>query len=179
MATYLPVRSLNRSQQVRVGTTKLTPDTTSYVDITDGAVKRDLQRHSAIGAVVVVGGLTGSNTDAVVNTGAVVDQGTSAADLILGVSAGEIRVRSTGAVVAVAANNAVVTLTAADATNGRLDLVVADTTSGVVTAVAGTPAATPVLPSTPAGKVALARVTVAANATGIANAAITDIRPRP
>lgn len=59
---YLPVQALNRSQKVRLGkgsnAVLLQPGVTSYVDISDGNIKRDLQRHSAIGAILIVGGLT-------------------------------------------------------------------------------------------------------------------------
>lgn len=179
MAVYLPVRAISRSQGIRVGGQTLSTTTTAYVDISDGKTRKELQNHQALGAVVVVGSLTASNSDGVVSTGAIVDQGSSATDLILGVSAGEVRNRSTGVHAAVAATATAVTIAAADTTNPRWDLVVADTTSGVVSKVDGVAAASPALPATPAGKVALAKVVVAANATGLANAVITDIRPRP
>lgn len=178
MAVYLPIRGLNRSSNVRVGNQKLTVDTTTYVDISDGNVRKALAHHSTLGQYIVVGGLTANNSDFYVETGAVVDQGSSASDLIVGVSAGDLVNRATGARVNVAATTTAATLAAADTTNGRIDLVVADGSTGAVTAVTGTPAATPVAPTTPAGKVPLATVTVAANATGVANAAITDVRPK-
>jgi len=57
-----------------------------------------------------------------------------------------------------------VTLDAADASNPRIDLIVA-TDSGTITKVTGTAAATPVAPDVPDGQVKLRQVTVAALAT--------------
>ena len=78
-----------------------------------------------------------------------------------------------------------VTVTAADVSNPRVDLVVAkiedQAYSGAVNAwalavVAGTPAASPVAPSMPANSILLATVAVVAAATTITNANITDGR---
>ena len=78
-----------------------------------------------------------------------------------------------------------VTVTAADVSNPRVDLVVAkiedQAYSGAVNAwalavVAGTPAASPVAPSMPANSILLATVAVAAAAATITNANITDGR---
>ena len=78
-----------------------------------------------------------------------------------------------------------VTVTAADVSNPRLDLVVAkiedQAYSGAVNAwvlavVAGTPAASPVAPSMPANSILLATVAVGAAAATITNANITDGR---
>lgn len=121
MAVYLPVQALNRSQNIRIGTggtaVQLVPGTTSYVDITNGAVKRDIQRHSALGAILVVGSLTGSNTDTVVATGATA----TASNLVITVTAGELRKRSTAVHTTIAGGT--VTLSAADGTQDRTDLV--------------------------------------------------------
>jgi len=71
----------------------------------------------------------------------------------------------------------------ADATNPRIDLVVAgvDTTvtpnNPTIKVITGTPAATPAAPAIPAGYIGLAEVAVAANATTISTSNITDIRP--
>lgn len=79
---------------------------------------------------------------------------------------------------------ATLTIAAADATNPRIDLVVAaiDTTATPYTPslriIAGTPAASPVAPSVPVGLIVLtlAQIAVAANATSIVAANITDKR---
>lgn len=175
MATYLPIRSISRSQSVRIGTQVVTPSTTTYVDISDGKTRRDLSHHTAIGAVIVVGPLSANNSDAVVISGGAVTAGTG---LSVNVSAGELEVRSSGVHVngAAATNHA---LSAAHATLDRTDLVWWDTTSGAVghTNGANAAAGTSVAPTTPAGKVGLATVLVAATAT--VPGTITDVRPRP
>lgn len=53
MATYVGVRSLNRNR-LRVGDVQVYPNATTQVDLDNAKVRRDLQRHSAIGAVAVV-----------------------------------------------------------------------------------------------------------------------------
>lgn len=75
--------------------------------------------------------------------------------------------------VAVTAGN--VTITAANATNPRIDLVVVNS-SGVKSVVAGTPAVVPTQPALPALSVALAQVFVPANDTTISTAQIKDRR---
>lgn len=59
---FLPIQAVNRSQAVRIGkgasSTVLKPNVTSYVDTSDGNVRRDLQRHSALGSYIIVGPLT-------------------------------------------------------------------------------------------------------------------------
>lgn len=79
------------------------------------------------------------------------------------------------------------TITTADATNPRIDLVCLTVNDAaytgslnnlVVNVVAGTPAASPSVPATPANSIALARVAVAAGATSILTANITDVRTR-
>lgn len=171
---YLPIRAVSRSQNIRVGQQKITPDATFYVDINDGPTKRDLNHHQAIGSVVVVGSLTASNTDQVVVTGGVVSNGTG---LTVNVTAGEIKTRSTGAYVA-GASGTNFALTAADGTKDRTDLIWWDGTSGAVGKTDGTlaNAGTSVAPATPAGKVALATVLVAAGVTSPGTK--TDVRPR-
>jgi hypothetical protein len=76
-----------------------------------------------------------------------------------------------------------VTITAADTTNPRIDLIVGKvqdafysgaTNAWSLVAVAGTPAGVPVAPAAPANSVILATVSVAANATTITNANITN-----
>jgi hypothetical protein len=92
-------------------------------------------------------------------------------DMTVAVGAGSIEVA--GALVSVSSGN--VTITAADATNPRIDLIVADS-AGTKSAVAGTPAADPTMPALPANSVALAAVYVPANDTAINSNQITDKR---
>lgn len=79
------------------------------------------------------------------------------------------------------------TIAASDATNPRNDLVVVRVrdqfysgtfNDGDAFVVPGTPAPSPVDPAAPANSLILARVAVAANATTITNANITDLRPQ-
>lgn len=92
-------------------------------------------------------------------------------DMTVAVSKGAVL--SNGTLRAVAAGN--VTITAADATNPRLDLVVVDS-SGTKAARAGTAAANPAPPARTANDVVLAVVYVPANDTTIATNQISDIR---
>ncbi len=52
MATYIGVRSLTR-RGVRVGTTLVKRDVTSKLDVDDPVVRRDLQKHMTLGALIV------------------------------------------------------------------------------------------------------------------------------
>jgi len=79
----------------------------------------------------------------------------------------------------------VATITAADPTNPRIDLVCVTVRDAfysganndvIFNVVAGTPAGSPVAPATPANSIALATVAVAANASTITTADITDVR---
>jgi hypothetical protein len=80
---------------------------------------------------------------------------------------------------------AVATITAADPTNPRIDKVCVTVRDAyysganndvIINVVAGTPASSPTAPATPANSIALATVAVAANASTITTANITDVR---
>lgn len=174
MAPFLPIRALNRSQQVRIGGTKVKTDTTTYVDLGDGKSRRELGNHTALGAVIVVGTISNTNADVVVVFGVNTDEGAANNDMVVRTYAGEIRNRATGTVIAVVLSDT--TLATAHATLDRIDLVVVDSTSGAVTKVDGTAAASPVAPATPAGKTAIASVSVPANDTAITTNQVTDLR---
>lgn len=94
-------------------------------------------------------------------------------DMTVAVAAGVVRIG--GRRVVVAAGN--VTITAAHATNPRIDLIVVDV-NGTKSAIAGTPAASPsvAFPTITAGTVVLAAVYVPANDTAINSNQITDKR---
>lgn len=79
----------------------------------------------------------------------------------------------------------VLTITAANPSNPRIDLICITVSDAYYTGalntvafnvVAGTPAASPAVPATPDNSIVLARVAVAAGATSITNANITDMR---
>lgn len=80
-----------------------------------------------------------------------------------------------------------IAIAAADPTNPRIDLIVLTindafysgaTNNAVIQRVAGTPAASPSAPATPASSIVLAQIAVAANVVSITNANITDKRSR-
>lgn len=80
---------------------------------------------------------------------------------------------------------AVATITPADLTNPRIDLVCVTVRDAfysgsnndvIINVVAGTPASSPTVPATPSNSIALATVAVAANASTITTANITDVR---
>lgn len=177
MALYLPIRAFNRSQQVRIDGQKILPTATTYVDISIGTVRKSVGYHSAIGAVYPVGSLTASNASVVFTNGVVVTaQGTP--DQTVAVSAGELRDRTTGVYVAVAAVSALAA-SAAHATLARIDIVQVNTTTGVATYKAGTAAASPVAPAPDASNIVVANVGRAATDNTISTSDITDLRPRP
>ena len=107
--------------------------------------------------------------DAVLSGCAVTAQGTP--DMTVAVASGQVRVGATKATVA----GGNVTITAADATNARFDLITADN-AGALAAVAGTPAVNAVFPAIPANRVVLAAVYVPANDTAIESSQIIDKR---
>ena len=115
---------------------------------------------------ILVAGLAG---DGVISGCAVTAQGSP--DMTCAVAVGVVRIGGTWA--AVTAGN--VTITTADATNPRYDLVVVSN-AGTKSVTAGTAAATPVFPSIPASSIVLAAVYVPASDTTIATNQITDKR---
>lgn len=179
MAPFLPVRAISRSQKVRIGrgnNAEVLVDTTTYVDLADGQSKKDLQHHQAIGAVIVVGSLSASNANVIVTNGVTTDEGASNADMIVRTYAGDLLVRDTGARVSVAQTDT--TLSAADATNPRIDIIQVNYTTGAVTKKNGTAAASPTAPTADAGNIAVAQISVPANDTAITTNQVTDVRPR-
>lgn len=111
----------------------------------------------------------GINSDGVLTGCAVTAQGTP--DMTVAVAVGTILV--SGVKAEVTAGN--VTITTADATNPRIDLIVVSN-AGVKSATAGTAAASPKAPAIPASSVLLAMVYVPAADTTIASNQITDKR---
>lgn len=92
-------------------------------------------------------------------------------DMTVAVASGTVRIG--GRKVAVSSGN--VTITAADGSNPRFDLIVVDT-AGAKTAIAGTAASNAVFPTISSGKVVLAAVYVPASDTAINTNQITDKR---
>lgn len=186
MSQYIGVRAFNRSQGVRIGgqairstvksTGALAPIT--YIDLEDKAARKQLAYHSAIGAVYTCTEVQSHNYPLSVVTGATIDQGSSASDLVLGIASGEVRADD-GTYYAIGAAASAVTIADAHATLNRIDLVTMKVSDRTIDKVTGAPASSPVAPAVPSGYIPLASVLVDAAASGIANAKITDIRPRP
>jgi hypothetical protein len=65
----------------------------------------------------------------------------------------------------------------APTTDPRLDLVVVDQASGMVSVVTGTEAPMPILPALPGGKIPVASIALATSTIAISNSLITDLRP--
>lgn len=115
---------------------------------------------------------------------------TGTPSMILDIAAGSAIINGTdvagqGPYIFVNDAQATVTIATADATHGRLDLIVARvkdaefagaSNTGTIEPVTGTPAASPVAPSAPTNTMILAVIEVDANATSIATAKIADAR---
>jgi hypothetical protein len=169
MTELIKVRGLTRSGGgVRINKKKVTSTKTVAFDLDDTVTRRDLARHAAIGAIVVVGDLSTA-----IGSGVVTSAGTGYS---YSVTAGTLK-RENGADVTVAAVTNVAH-TAADVTNPRIDVIHVDDADGTVAKTNGTAAATPNPPLTPAGKTAIAQVRVAAGATTAAGTTYTDVAPR-
>lgn len=94
-------------------------------------------------------------------------------DMTVNVAAGTIYMANGTRFTPVA--NAALAVTAADATNPRIDIVYVNA-SGVIAYLAGTAASSPAVPSVPTGGQVLARIAVAAEATTITASVIADVR---
>jgi hypothetical protein len=138
-------------------------------------------------------GLTAGGSHGVVNAGDLVVAQNGTPNMSVNVAAGRAFIRGTQAAGSLQQgvysffNDGTVNLaiSAANATNPRRDLVVAQvrdanysgsSNDARLFVVTGTPAASPVDPAVPVDCLVLARVAVAANATTITNANITDLR---
>lgn len=175
MAEYLPVRAVNRSPSIRINKTRITSTATYYVDVSDAVQRKELAHHFSIGQLFPVGPLTATNSDAVVLSGMVTDQGASGADMVVTTTAGSFKNRQTGAVISTVSTDS--TLATADATNPRIDIIQLKTADGTVSKVTGTAAASPVAKPAETGNIVLAEVSVPANDTAITTNQVTDKRP--
>lgn len=187
MSTLVPIRSLARSQKFDIGSKTITPNKTTYVNVDGGRSLRDLARHTTLGSFLQVGPSFFQGDDGTVDGGGVVK--VQATGLIVDISA----VRWTNA--AKVSGNAAVgtaTVTTADATNPRIDVVVVDTTSGAFSVIAGTATANAAIaptrpgiastflagvPAIAANKIALAYILVPATAVNLLQTNVLDVRP--
>jgi len=135
---YLPIRSFNRTQSVRIAKQRILPTVTSYIDINDSKVRKQFSYHSAIGAVYTAGDFSDTNSNTVIITGGVV---TSTGAGSFNSSAGELFIRDIGTYVTIAAGSTVALDTVAEVTASntfRKDAVYVDNASGVVGTAKGT-----------------------------------------
>lgn len=178
MSLMVGFRSLSRKFNADVGGRGFTTATTTWVNLDNKRVARDLARHSSIGQLVQVGSFWKSD-DGVVDFGGKVT--VRATGLVLDVSAvnftrGDGTTKGSGAA-------GTATVGAADATNPRIDTVVVDTTSGAYSVVAGTATAGANLVNRTgigtlaANRIALAYVLVPATATNLTQDLVADVRP--
>jgi hypothetical protein len=203
MSTFIGVRALNRSQRIDLGGRTISPATgvagsgagvTGFVNLDNLRVRRDLARHTTLGAIVTGTGLPF----------ALADDGTI-------VAGGQVTVRATGLVLDVTAVNFVTaagvagsgaagtaTVGTADGTNPRIDTIAVNTATGAFVVIAGipTPGATlfnhrgasgidsfagtgnvTAVTAWPAARIPLAHVLVPAAATNLTQVAnVLDIR---
>lgn len=134
-------------------------------DVVGGTAEQHAQASPDAGDfAILVDALAGNG----VVSGCAVTQGTGMAP---NVASGSVQVGGAAATV----TGGTVTVTTADATNPRFDLVVVNS-SGTKSVTAGTAAATPVFPAIPATSVVLAAIYVGAGVTSIMTADIIDKR---
>lgn len=155
---YLPIVSLNHSQSIRIGSgagthvpnpfnastaTGLIPQTgvlnhAFYADLSDATVRRDLQRHATLGAIMVAGVPTQTVfSDLYESSDIAVTAGTG---MKVNVAAGQIASRIWGTTLTTTAKSGASGLAIAAAGSGdRVDLVVVDASGvpSIVTGVAG------------------------------------------
>lgn len=176
MPRYIRIRGLARNG-IRIKNQMVKNTGEVLVDLDDAAVRRDLQRHSAVGAYITVPNVSSSSTSpaAVLQGGVVTPQGTP--DQTVDVSAGTLFNKSTGTYVdwALVDNQA---HSAASGANPRKDIVQVNYVTGVVSKKDGTAAASPVAPDPDANNIVLAVVTRPTSDNTIASADIADVRPR-
>jgi hypothetical protein len=192
---YLPVVATNRSSNIRIDNKRvasfsqfLGTETTyppnnisgpTYIDVgvtVEGGnpVWKELASHISIGQLVVVGPLVSSLT-AIEGLFSTAD----GSDLVITVSPGVItNLLAASGAPAVTSGGGTVTLAAASSSHPRIDLVEVNLTTGVVSKVNGTAAATPVAPAATSGNVGIANVLVGTSVTLVTQANVTDVAPR-
>jgi hypothetical protein len=168
MAEYLPIRAFNRSQNVRINKTKISPTASTLIDISDAATRKEFSYHSAIGAVYVTGPVV-ENSEAVVLYGLVASYKEAKK---LSVTAGAYKTLSDGIGHSVAA--AEPTYKKAS-TNNRIDLLELKVEDGSLKVKEGTEAASPTAPTVDTGYITLWTYKVAKESEEATT--FTDLRP--
>jgi hypothetical protein len=203
MSTFVGIRTLNRTQKFDIGGRLISPATgvagsgagvTAFVNLDNARVRRDIARHTTLGALITGAGVPFSlSDDGVITQGGAV--AVRATGLVLDVSAVNFT-NAAGTAGAGAAGTA--TVGAADATNPRIDTIAVNTSNGAFVVIAGipTPGATlfnhrgaagidafagvgnvTAVTAWPAQRIPLAHVLVPATATNLTQVAnVLDIR---
>lgn len=170
MAEYIGIRAVNRSANVRINKVKITSTATTLIDISDPTTKKEFGHHSSIGQIYVVSGLS---TALIVTQYGLGVTPTETESKKIAVAAGELRNRSTGAVITVPTKELEITKTT---TKPRIDNVVVKLADGVASIQEGTAATEPVAPTVEAGYVVIATLTLAKEKEKITAAGITSTR---
>lgn len=184
MSQLLPVRGFNRSQRVGIAGKDVRPNTTTWVNIDNKRVQRDLARHSTLGALMAVGNPIFQDDKGVVETGGVVTVRATGRVVDVSASSGQ---KADGTNWSAAAGTATVTANASG--QPRIDAVVVNVSTGALSVNAGTgtagaqvgvPAQTGFLtargvPGT--NEVTLALILVPNGATDLSQANVLDVRP--
>jgi len=199
MAPFLPIRATSRSQAVRIGKQTVKQGTTTYVDLAASVESsghlagsslpyspyKELQNHLAIGAVIVVGDLTASNSEFVeigaATAGEVTVLAENEKEFEIKVAAGEIKNRNTGVYQATEAKTNAKTK-AAKKEKEKIDRVEVKTSTGAVKFTLGTEAAEgkAVAPAETAGYITVALITsINEEAEKAPKLKVTDKRGRP
>jgi hypothetical protein len=177
MATYLPVRAFNRSQNVRIGKQKVSATVNTYIDVDDAVSRKELGYHSAIGAVYHTGPLTDHNKAALITSGFATDtqSGSAPTNKVQTIASGVYVNRDTATVVSVSGADTITNIALAASGKKRIDLVYLDTADNAFKITTGTEVAsagTAVAPTATSTQIAL--FTVAVSDSAIATAV--DVR---
>ncbi len=180
MSTMISLRGMGRNKSVDVDGKPIRGDKTTYVNLDNSRVRRDIGKHSAIGgAIFPYGDTFFQNDDGTVSGGGKVT--TRATTLVTDVSA-TVVVKASAAKLSIAAGTA--TIGAADATNPRIDIIAVDTSAaGAYVVIAGTATAGANLTNRlgmanlPANRIALAAILVPNTATTLNQNNVVDLRP--
>jgi hypothetical protein len=178
MSLMAGFRSLARRTGIDIGAKSFSDGVTTYVNLDNKRVRRDLAKHSSIGQLLATGDTFYQGDDGVIDWGGKVT--VRATGLVVDSSA-VVATRANGTVVNHAADTA--TIGAADATNPRIDIIALDTTTPNVVVVAGTATAGANLVNRrgiadlAANRTALAYVLVPATATDLVQTNVLDVRP--
>jgi hypothetical protein len=175
MATWLPLRSFNRSQNVRIDAKKIVPTTSKYIDIADATTRKEFGYHSAIGSVYATDAAVNVTSGTVIAHGGVITTGTATGNSSVTSTVSETSVLTSTTAVDAPGVSLTTTLTGLTSGKSIVVFVEVDNTTGVISAKTGTAATTgsETAPTVTSGATALGKFTVAyGNTIG----SVTDLR---